>query len=288
VLAVAALALPLVGLLFVRADLVQFVRDSFVIIPSAIDAVWSLPAPKPFTAAGLRYYLPPVFYGFLLVLGWKRRDARIVILVVLSLVLFRTAAGRVSWSHTRFATPFLGIAFVAFVIEPLRHQLAVAILGIVAVFYFEVPQNVGAGVKLAAEWPSRQKPAKLVRHPLARGIFTTEQNATELVTLKGYVDAMGEGTIFDFSNERALYYLLRRKPPIRCVDVPMLSSPALLEEAMSELTQRPPVAVILGGDPAIAVFDGVPNKDRVPLLARWIDANYPRRTEIGRFVVATR
>jgi hypothetical protein len=45
--------------------------------------------------------------------------------------------------------------------------------------------------------------------------------------------------------------------------------------------------VILGGYPAVAVFDGVPNQQRVPRLAAWIDAHYPRRTDIGRFTVAT-
>ena len=127
-----------------------------------------------------------------------------------------------------------------------------------------------------------------VLHPLARGIYTTEQNATELSTLKGYVDSVGAGPILDFTNERALYYLLRRKPPVRCFDIPMLSSPVLLREAMAQLKEHPPAAVILGGDPAIAVFDGLSNKDRVPALAQWIDANYPKRTQIGRFVVATR
>jgi len=287
-LAAVALALPLAVLLALRVDLAQFVRDSFVIIPSSIDAVWSLPAPKPFTSAGLRYYLPPVFYGFLLVLGWKRRDPQILIIAIVSLVLFRTAAGRVSWSHTRFAIPLLGIAYVAFVMEPRRHQLATALLGIAAIFYLEVPQNVGAGTKLAVDWSHRQKHQGLVPHPLARGIYTSEQNATELATLKGYVDALGDGPILDFTNERALYYLLRRKPPVRCFDVPMLSSPVLLREAMTQLKVDPPIAVILGGEPVIAVFDGLSNSDRVPALAQWIDANYPRRTQIGRFVVATR
>jgi hypothetical protein len=46
--------------------------------------------------------------------------------------------------------------------------------------------------------------------------------------------------------------------------------------------------VILGGDPNVATFDGVPNQDRVPELARWIDVTYPSRTQIGRFIVATR
>src|SRR5215213_8914053 len=84
---------------------------------------------------------PPVFYGMILAIGWKRRDPRMLILAVLSIILFRTAAGRVSWSHTRFAAPLLGIAFVAFVLEPLRNRIALALLGIAAILYFEVPQN---------------------------------------------------------------------------------------------------------------------------------------------------
>ena len=287
-LALAAAVLPVLVLLAVRADLVQFFRDSFVIIPRAIDAVWSLPAPAPFSAAGVRYYLPPVFYGLLLAVGWKRRDPRMFILAVLSIVLFRTAAGRVSWSHTRFAAPLLGIAFVAFLLEPLRNRIAMALLALGAIAYFEVPQNLMAGAKLVAEWPARQRHEGMVPHPLARGIYTAPDNATTLATLKNYVDALGPGTILDLTNERALYYLLRRKPATRVFDIPMLSSYQLLGEAMQELQAHPPVAVILGGEPAVAVFDGVPNDQRVPELYQWVNANYTKRTEIGRFIVASR
>lgn len=287
-LAVVALLLPIGLLLAVRADLMQFFRDSFLIIPGAIDAVWSLPAPTPFSAAGLRYYLPPVLYGLLLAVGWKRRDPRMLIVVVLSIVLFRTAAGRVSWSHTRYATPLLGIAVVAFLLEPLRNRIALAVLALAAVLYFEVPQNAVAGVKLLAEWPARQRHEGLVSHPLAPGIYTTEDNATQLATLKNYVDSLGPGPILDFTNERALYFLLQRKPATRTFDIPMLSAHQLLNEAMPQLEANPPVCVLLGGDPSVAVFDGVPNNQRVPELARWIDVTYPNRTQIGRFLVATR
>ena len=283
-----AVVAALLVLLAVRADVRQFVVDSFFIIPRAIDAVWALPAPEPFTLNGLHYYLPPVFYGFLLALSIKRRDARMAIVAIFSILLFRTALGRVSWSHTRFAVPLLGVAFVAFVLERLRYRAVIAVLAIAALLYFEVPQNLAGGAKLASQWASRQRNEGLVPHPLARGIYTTEDNATQLSTLKQYVDALGPGTIFDFSNERALYMMLKRKPAARCFDVPMLSAPPLLAETMTELQAHPPVAVILGGDPVIAVFDGVPNAQRVPQLAAWIDANYPKRTEIGRFTVATR
>jgi hypothetical protein len=292
--AVVALALPFVVLLALRGDVKQFLVDSYVIIPATSDAAGALPAPPPFTAVGARYYLPPVFYGFLFavaLLALRRGDrllaAQIGIVALLSLLLFRSASGRVGWSHTRFATILLGIAVAAFVLERLRSRVAVVLIAIAMVFYFEVPQNVAAGTKLIAGWRARQKPEGLVRHPLVRGIYTYEQNAIELSTLNAYIQSLGPGPILDFTNERALYLFLRRKPPARAFDIGMLSSPRLLRDTMRELETNRPVAVILGGYPAVAVFDGVPNQQRVPQLAVWIEANYPRRTEIGRFTVAT-
>jgi hypothetical protein len=307
VLAAIALALPLIALLVVRADLRHFFTDSFVIMPAAIDAVWALPAPEPLTANGIRYYVPPLFYGFLLALalialrrGDKRLAARIGIVTVFSLLLFRTAAGRVSWSHTRFAMPLLGIAVVAFVLEPLlrsrvrpiRTAVAGALLVVPLLFYFEVWENLSAGAKLLAGWPARLRHEGMVEYPFptGRGIYTSPQNAADLAALQRAIEALGprEATILDFSNERALYYLLQRKPPIRCMEISMLSVPRLLSEAMAQLNANPPLCVIVSGDPAIANFDGVSNRDRVPELAAWIDANYPKRVHVGRFTLATR
>ncbi|MFP5247052.1 MAG: hypothetical protein ACLGH0_10200, partial [Thermoanaerobaculia bacterium] len=272
-----------------------------VILPKAIDATWALPAPAQLRKAeSLRYYLPPIFYGFLAalaLLALRRGDhalaARVVILTLFSLLFFRTAAGRVGWSHTRFALPLLGIAIVAFVLEPLvraKRWIAATLLAIPLFFHLEIRENLVAGAKLIRAWPARQRHDGLVPYPMkpGRGIYTTEQNAIELASLKSFVDSLGPGPIFDFSNERALYYLLQRKPSTRCMEVSMLSVPEMLAEAMAQLESNPPVCVIVSGDPVIASFDGVSNTTRVPELARWIDANYPQRTQIGRFIVGTR
>jgi hypothetical protein len=61
-----------------------------------------------------------------------------------------------------------------------------------------------------------------------------------------------------------------------------------LSEAMGQLNADPPVAVILSGYPEILAFDGVPNSVRAPELARWIESNYPVKTQVGRFLVAHR
>jgi hypothetical protein len=282
------------------ADVRRFLVDSFVILPRTVDAIWALPAPSKINAESLRYFLPPVFYGFLgalALLALRRGDralaARLAIITLFSLLFFRSAVGRVAWSHTRFALPLLGIALVAFVLEPLvlrRKFVAAALLAIPLFFHLEIAQNTAAGAKLLAGWRARQRHDGMVRYPFAtgRGLYTSEQNATDLASLKTFLDSLGppDAPILDFSNERALYYLLQRKPPLRTMEISMLSVPELLSEAMGQLNANPPLAVIVSGYAEIGAFDGVSNRDRVPELARWIDANYPTRTQVGRFVVA--
>jgi hypothetical protein len=297
-----AATLPLLVLLLVRADLRRFFVDSFVIMPRSIDATWALPGPAPFTENGIHYFVPPIVYGLLLALGllaWRRKRpelaATLAILAVFSILLFRTASGRVSWSHTRFSAPFLGIAAVAFLVQPLwlaRRRVAATVVLALAFVFLEVPQNCAAGVKLLASWSARQRHEGLVPYPMkaARGIFAAPENARDLAALQAAIDSLGpkDASILDFSNERALYYLLQRKPALRCMEISMLSNPTLLAEAMAQLNANPPVAVVVSGYSEVAAFDGVSNRTRVPDLAAWIDSNYPTRVSIGRFVLATR
>ena len=316
-----AIVAPVIVLLVARADLVRFARDSFVIIPSAIDATWSLPAremPPPAMFADLgkswdwiaseaaRYYVPPVFFGFLVVLGVREaarrhREAalRIFIVAAMSLFVFRTAAGRCSWSHTRFAVPLLGIAFIAFVVEPaivtMRHggiwwRAPLLVLLLVPAWrYFEVDANAVSTYKFVKEFRSRLVPQfGQVPNPLprARGLYTYPQEAADLTALAQFSSAFPPGPIFDLSGERALYYLLDRRPAVRCPDIAMLSAPRLTEEALRQLDRNPPVFVVLDGLKVLGALDGIANRDRVPAIASWVDANYPLRQQIGRYTVA--
>jgi hypothetical protein len=294
-LALAALALPIVLLLAAGAGLREFFIDSFVIIPRSIDAIWSLPARTAVDLESARYYLPPLFYGFLLALGVRLRDRRMLIVAIASIFLFRTAAGRVAWSHTRFAVPLFGAAVAAFILEPLwrrRRWIAAAVVTLTLAVVVEVPANLVAGAKMLAGWHARQSHAGLVPYPFAtgKGIYTSPANAADLAALNGFIASVTPpgGTFLDFSGERALYYLLQRKPPLRCPDINMLSAPPLLAEAMAQLEAHPPSCVVVKGIEINGSYDGVANAQRVPVLARWIEVNYPRRFQIGRFVVAAR
>ena len=315
-IALAAIAAPLLVLLAVRADLHHFFRDSFVIIPRAIDAIWSLPA-KPLPSLALlihpvqlwdwlaseaaRYYLPPVFFGLLIALAIRKRDMRIAIMAIFSIILFRTAAGRCSWSHTRFAIPLLGIAVVAYLLEPLFQRwmqqpksalrgITIVIAAVLGFRYFEITDNATLGWKLIAGWPARQRHEGMVPYPLTRGrgIYTYAENASDLAALRDLVERAGPGPIFDLSGERALYYLLERRPATRCPDIAMLSDPELSAEALQQLAANPPVLVILEGTKILGTLDGIANRDRVQPIAAWIDAHYPARVRVGRYLVAQR
>jgi hypothetical protein len=294
VIPIIALVLPLVVLLAVRADLYRFVVDSFITIPRSIDAIWSRPAPHGWSWETARYYVPPIFFGWLLASAIRERDARRAIVAIFSIMAFRTAAGRCSWSHTRYGIPLLGVAIVAFALEPLllaRRRIVAVLLAIVLFVYAEVGPNVAGAGTFVAGWRARQSHAGLVPYPFAtgRGTYTTRENASDLAALNGLLDATAPpgAPILDVSNERALYYLLQRRPPIRCADVPMLSAPALMSEAMRQLEENPPACVVMEGLSVFDQFDGVPNRVRVPTLFAWIDAHYPRRIRTGRYVVAT-
>lgn len=298
----AALALPMVLLLLLRADLARFATDSFVVIPRAIDAIWSLPMRTDLSWESVRYFLPPALYGLLLVFALRayargERDtaARLAIIGVASLFAFRSAAGRCGWSHTRYGVPLVGVALVAFLVEPLflaRRWIAAVLLAIGVILNVDVWDNAKRGARLLAGWSMRQSHAGLVPYPLrtGKGIYTTPENAKDLLALNEFLNANAPpgAPILDVSNERALAYLVERKPATRCNDIAMLSAPPLFDEAMRELAASPPPVVIVSGGPQVDLFDNLPNRERVPRLFAWIDANYPRRQKVGRFVVATK
>jgi hypothetical protein len=311
--AIVALLAPFVVLLLVNADIHHFLVDSFLAVPRAADAIAALPA-RPLTNfewETARYYLPPVFYGLALVLalqawrgGDRTRALQIAAITLFSIPAFRTAAGRCSWSHTRFGIPLLGIGVVAFLVEPavlatVRERAGrawrIALLAIVAIpfaLYFEIWFNLSSTAKFIAGWRARQRHEGLVHYPMARGrgIYTYAENAADLAAIDDLVrrEVPRNETILDLSGERALYYFLDRRPAVRCADVGMLSPPAMTAEALQQLNAHPPRLVVLHGLKGLDQLDGIANRDRAPAIFAWVDAHYPRRVQAGRYTVALR
>ncbi len=306
-LALAALAAivtaPLL-LLAMHGDISRFFRDSFLRLPECFDAIYSLPAPPlRLEWASVRYYVPPIVYGvlagaalFLNRAGDRRRANAMLLLALTAFFEMRSAAGRSSWGHTRFSVPLLGIIVVAFAIEPLmksrgrlRFGLALGlVLAVLAIPYFEVPANAKALAGYWSTYRARLHPQPgTVPFPLPRAhdLFTYRKEASDVGALYQLSQSLPPGPMFDYSGEKYLYYLLVRPASTRVQDIPYLSDPALGREAMKQLERRPPVFVVIGGHPSLAMIDGISNARRTPEIAAWIDRNYPRRVEVGRYTI---
>src|SRR2546430_7953576 len=134
---------------------------------------------------------------------------------------------------------------------------------------------VVAAWKLPAACRARQSHAGMVPYPVApgRGIYTYPQNASDLAARNGVLAKVAPpgATIFDLSNELALYYLFQRRPAVRCPSVPMLAAPRLMSESLAELEANPPACVIVEGMKELSGSDGVPNSVRVRPLFDWVD-----------------
>lgn len=86
-------------------------------------------------------------------------------------------------------------------------------------------------------------------------------------------------TFFDFSNTPLLYFLLDRRSPIRQVEVPQYESTELQQEVVGRLESDRSVRAVLvafphGDGPGIVDMDGVPNRERAPLVWSWIQQHF--------------
>lgn len=299
--AVTVTTAPLI-LVVIRGDVSRFFRDSFLRLPECFDAIYSLPAPPMrIEWASVRYDAPPIVYGVVVALafltlarGEKLRGNAMLLIALTAFFELRSAAGRVSWGHTRFSVPLLGITVVAFAIEPLLRSertsgvIAGALIALAAIPYFELAANAKALAGYSVTYPERLRPKPgTVPFPLPRAsdLYTYKQEAAELGALYAFSQSMPPGPIFDESGEKYLYYMLARPASTRVHDIPYLSDPALGREAMKQLEQRRPVFVVISGHPALSNIDGIPNAQRTPQIAAWVNRNYAKRITIGRYSI---
>ncbi len=304
-LALAALATIITAplmLVAIRGDISRFFRDSFLRLPECFDAIYSLPAPPlKLEWPSVRYYVPPIAYGVLAALalivkarGDRRRANAMLLLALTAFFEMRSAAGRVSWGHTRFSVPLLGIIVVAFAIEPLMQskramKIALAVvIATAAIPYFEVVANAKALGGYWSTYRARLHPQPDTvpfPPPRAHDLYTYRKEASDVGALYTLSQSLPPGPIFDYSGEKYLYYMLARPASTRVQDIPYLSDPPLGREAMKQLERRRPVFVVISGHPSLAKIDGVSNAQRTPEIAAWIDRNYPQRVTVGRYTI---
>ncbi|MCA1581679.1 MAG: hypothetical protein LC796_09885 [Acidobacteria bacterium] len=313
-------AAPFLFLLARRGALEEFFRVSCVEIPSSITATWGVPAVS--LTKLLRETSLVETYGLLL----GSRDSRglLTLLLVLAssaFVLLLRSRERVFDPSDRAATVCLLAAILGLrgVLgrADFGHRMMYGVLaGLPAAWLLyrisrvRAPRiRLAAGVLAAAGSCLLLRPDRVVTWQIqslgnAAALRRTEERGAALVPghepsrlpreqvleleeLRSVLDAgiLPDRTFFDFGNEPGLYFLLRRKPPTRYSSVPCYETQEKQLEVIQALErERPPIAIIASG--RNDAFDGVSNRDRAPLVARYLDEHYRTIGRVGSRTLA--
>lgn len=116
--------------------------------------------------------------------------------------------------------------------------------------------------------------------PRAHDAWFRQPMTHRLELVRIYTSKLGpKETYFDFSNTALLYFLLDRRSPVRQVEVPQFESAELQQEVILRLERDRSVRAVLvafphGDGPGIVDMDGVPNRERAPLVWSWIEKHF--------------
>ncbi|MEO8218992.1 MAG: hypothetical protein ABI718_18100, partial [Acidobacteriota bacterium] len=302
-------AAPFLIYLGLNGAFLAFLRNSFVTVPSIIDAVWSLPFPD----------LSETFRGDLslhslsdFVLGEKIRFALnpLVIAVALTWLVARSAISRLTFAEqllipvTLFALlsqrSAMGRAdlshqiFAAFLVGPMLVAMAVPLFRKAAAMWEHEGGMARAFLSAALVAAILLGTVVLWIPDLVNARLDGIINYRPRMSTTGYSDpsavkvaerveavrmAVGRVVspgrpIFDFSNQPALYFFADRPNPTRFYQIPILSPAAFQRETIVALERSKPALVLRRSPADFDDFDGITNDLRAPAVAAYIDDHY--------------
>ncbi|HEX9493016.1 MAG TPA: hypothetical protein VGA33_07125, partial [Thermoanaerobaculia bacterium] len=113
--------------------------------------------------------------------------------------------------------------------------------------------------------------------PRARGVVVDRAVAPAVILADAYMrqTLAPNETFFDFANAPALYYVTDRRLPIRQIQVSQYEDVRLQREVIAALEHDRSVRLALMRFPEFAfILDGVPNAQRAPLVARYLETHF--------------
>lgn len=316
----ALVLVPAAAILAGHGALGSFVRDSATVLRST-GAIWDLPSPVPRDVAraarhgavallrseATRFYGPQILFGGLAALLLIRRrdrregprDAVLLALLVFSATGYRTALGRSSYSHTRFAMIVPSLLLAAWIPEAfLRRRGAraaglagAAAAAVVFALYAELPESLRDTASKIRGFAARRNGDGMVVLPLARG-GGARVPAVQAASLSGMArfaaENLGAGeTFYDFADAGALYFLLGRSNPSRFYEASILSADGWQANTIAELERAKPRFVVVAAGQGEEAFDEVSIARRCPGLAAWIESRYPAVSAVAGFTIRT-
>lgn len=315
---IALVLLPALAALAALGALGAFVRDSATVLAST-GAIWDLPSPVPrdvlraamhgpfalLRSEATRFYAPQLFFGGLAAALLLRRregragarDAVVLALLVFSAVGYRSALGRSSYSHTRFALVVPSLLLAAALPEAFFRRRAAGAAKLLAAaaalaafaLYAELPESLRDAAAKIRGRAARREGVGLVALPLPRsgGVRVPAGQSASLTRLAEFARSVlrpGE-TFYDFADAGALYFLLGRSNPTRFYEASVLSADDWQGKTIAELERARPRFVVVAAGQGEEAFDEVPISRRCPRLAAWIESRYPAVSTVGEFTV---
>jgi hypothetical protein len=161
----------------------------------------------------------------------------------------------------------------------LRRPMAVAMIAVMALLV------VNPTWHLAVVGSFRRAPGPIepgwreVGLPRAQGAYFRDRDAALIDTVNRYAQAhLGPGdTFFDFTNHGLLYFLLDRDLPVRQIEVAFYETDDLQREVIDRIRRNPRIrfALVPSSDvSASGIVDAVANRDRAPLVWRYLQEHF--------------
>jgi hypothetical protein len=308
-------AAPFVAILAARGSLGEFVSVSFREIPRMVSPAWNFPAVSFDKAmregsilaclgrsdAEIAPSLCVLLFslGAALVLLLLRSSDRVldgpdraaVIGLIVAVVALRGVLGRADLGHRMIYSVFAGLPAAWLLYRAWKtamrfRSVVFAITAIAFVLLLRPDQALSRQITAvtAAPYVRRIDAAAGTRVPGYGPAMLARDQAADVEKLRRFVDEVvpaGE-TFFEFGNEPGLYFLLDRRPPVRYSHVPSYQTDEKQHEVIAALErERPPLAILSSGTPT-DIFDSVSNRDRAPLVARFLDAHYRVVGKVGQ------
>jgi hypothetical protein len=292
----------------------EFLRVSFIDVPRFIDPVWSLPFPdygaqfkNEFSlrkllgfllGEGVRFILNPIVIavaiGVLIHRFYRRTignlELALLAITALALVTQRSALGRADFTHQYFSAfliaPILVVLGTMLFRSASQHwhegrgseRVLLVTLSLVLVSMLGATLWIPDLVELRLRWLTSYR-ARLGGAELEAHVAETRERIAAVSREVRLLSGEDE-SIFDFSNQPALYFYADRRNPTRFYQVPILSPPRFQAETIRALERSRPAVVLRGSPTGFDRFDGIRNEVRAQAVAAWIDANYEFRRTI--------
>jgi hypothetical protein len=257
-----------------------------------------------------RWYLPLVLY--LVCLGylpqrwlagrlWSSEGCmRLLLILLMALAYFRIALGRSDLPHLRIASTFQYVVAVFLLERGLVHLWSQVSLGRLRASQLALGASLLLAVLGGGAYVQRElDPLGSLEQRLERlrggGLVLAGRSAGGLARvgrlslpagdtsfIEVVVDYIEEHTepgepVFDFSSNAALLFFADRPSATRYFQILYASAPSLQREVVAELEQRQVKLAITSP----VVMDGVPTRQRYPIVADYLDQNFAPWRRVG-------